>query len=129
MQYKFIISGRIPSKKNSKQAFVKNGKMTVIPSKNYSQWHKIAIKELLTQKVEYGSMIKCPLKRTECLIARFWHPDARLYDLSNKFESVADLMVDCGLLEDDNYSVIPQVEMVSESIDRKNPRCEVTIIV
>lgn len=48
-------------------------------------------------------------------------------DLSNKFESVADLLVDAGIIEDDNWYVVPKVTMLFGGVDKLSPRAEITI--
>lgn len=41
----------------------------------------------------------------------FWLWDKRLFDLSNKFESIADLLVDAGTIWDDNYTILSNVNL------------------
>ena len=53
--------------------------------------------------------------------------DKRRFDLSNRFESVADLLVDCGVLADDSVDVLPDVRMIYGGIDRTKPRAEIEI--
>ena len=57
----------------------------------------------------------------------FYWNDKRLFDLSNKVESICDLMVDVGLIADDNYMVIPELTARFGGVDKLNPRCEVTL--
>ena len=40
-----------------------------------------------------------------------WSKTKRKFDLSNKVESVNDLLVDCGVIHDDNYTVIQKLEV------------------
>lgn len=54
-------------------------------------------------------------------------PDARKCDLSNKIESINDLLVKYGLLEDDNWEIISELKVSCNWIDRDNPRCDVDI--
>jgi len=54
-------------------------------------------------------------------------PDERRSDLSNKIEWINDLLVDYGLLEDDNWKVIKELKVVCNWIDRDNPRCDIDI--
>ena len=48
-------------------------------------------------------------------------------DLTNKAESVMDLLVDCKVIEDDNWFSVPRVNLIFGGVDRTNPRAEVTI--
>jgi len=54
-------------------------------------------------------------------------PDARKCDLSNKVESINDLLVKYWLLADDNRNVIKELKVVCNWVDRNNPRCEIDI--
>jgi len=113
------ITGRIPSKKNSKRIVRFGKRSAIISSKDYVAWHKTASVQLLGIKP-----ISEPIKK---ISVRFWWADARKTDLSNKFESLADLLVDNKIISDDNYTVIPIVTLASMGIDRKNPRAEIKI--
>lgn len=57
----------------------------------------------------------------------FYAKDKRLFDLSNKAESIMDLLVDAGVIEDDNYSFVPELNLKFGGQDKNNPRCEVNI--
>ena len=65
------------------------------------------------------------IKRLEMIL---YASTKRKADLSNRFESIADLLVDAGIIEDDNYFVVPEVLMKFGGIDKTNPRAEITII-
>ena len=55
-------------------------------------------------------------------------PDARKTDLSNKVESINDLLVKYGLFVDDNREIIKEMYIRCEGIDRDNPRVVISII-
>ena len=38
-----------------------------------------------------------------------------------------DLLVDAGVIEDDNWFIIPEISLKFGGIDRQNPRCEISI--
>lgn len=88
----------------------------LIPQKNYVQWHRTA--SLLLPKTPIPDIIE--------LTILFFFPDARKTDLSNKAESVMDLLVDNKLLIDDNHVVVPRLILQSGGIDKHNPRAEIT---
>ena len=118
-----VISGRCPSKKNSRM-IVCRGKFPMnMPSAKYKEWHKVASLQLVQQKIQ---PVKGCVKE---MVATFYAPDNRKYDLSNKFESIADLLVDNGVLEDDNYTILPRVVMIFGGVDRENPRIEVLLTI
>lgn len=109
-----IIKGRIPSKKNSRIT-TRSGRS--FPSKKYTEWHTDASWQLKNFKVK--------IPNGSWLILKFYMPDKRLCDLTNKAESIMDCLVDNGFLEDDNYEVIPNLTLQFEGIDKENPRCEI----
>jgi Holliday junction resolvase RusA-like endonuclease len=113
------ITGRIPSKKNSKIMICRGKFPTLLPSKNYSEWHKEASKELMLQKPPQG--VK------NCSISiMFVPPDERYADLSNKAESIMDLLVDNHVIQDDNWWVVKKLDLEVDSIS-KNPKAVITI--
>lgn len=116
-----LVKGRIPSKKNSRNLFVRGGKLFNIPSKEYAAWHKTAILQLAAPKTA------SEIKWSKCKLA-FWAPDKRAADLSNKTESIMDLLVDAGVIEDDNWWVIGKLELTFMGVDKLNPRCEITLL-
>ena len=52
----------------------------------------------------------------------FYFPDNRACDLTNKAESILDLLVDCKVIVDDKWQVIPRVFLDSAGVDMDNPR-------
>ena len=112
-----VVPGRTPSKKNSRVCFVRGGKMMNIPSKAYAVWQKESIVHLPEIKVT----------NIKCITLEFYAPDKRATDLSNKTESIMDLLVDKGIIEDDNWFIVPKTIQEFKGIDRANPRCEIFI--
>jgi Holliday junction resolvase RusA-like endonuclease len=116
------VRGRIPSKKNSRVCFVRGGKMINIPSKQYTEWNKDALKQINPVTKKY-----CALEKVRVSLD-FWAPDKRATDLSNKAESIMDLLVDACILKDDNWWVVRELILTFKGIDKLNPRCDITII-
>lgn len=115
-----ILKGRIPSKKNSKQIVCRGTRPMVLPSSAYKSWQEEKMWELKIQdnsKVENISKIEIT----------FYAPDKRKADKTNKAESVMDLLVDAGIIEDDNWFVFPELVLKFGGIDRESPRAEVVI--
>lgn len=115
-----VIKGRIPSKKNSRNLFVRGGKLMNIPSKKYAEWHKDALNQLK----DFAPLCwdKIPAIKLE-----FYAPDKRASDLTNKAESIMDLLVDKCIISDDNWWVVGRIILVFKGVDKTNPRCEITI--
>ena len=117
---RLTINGRTPSKKNNRICFVRNGKMMNIPSARYKEWHASAIEQLKS----YNDGIIGDIKE---VTLKFYAPDKRANDLSNKAESIMDLLVDRHILEDDNWFVVPKLIIEFKGIDKDAPRCEIFI--
>jgi len=118
---KIIITGRTPSKKNSRIT-TRSGRS--FPSKNYTEWHKGASYQLSQQttlKTQFWAS-RSGLELT------FYLPDNRRTDLTNKAESIMDLLVDNLFIEDDNCGIVPRLILQFGGVDKDNPRCIITLI-
>ena len=113
---KLSIKGRVPSKKNSR-INTRSGRS--FPSKKYTEWHEDASWQLFPQKKKMG-IDRCQVK------LMFYMPDMIRADLTNKAESIMDLLVDIGVITDDRWQVVRPLLLDAE-LDRDNPRCEITI--
>jgi len=116
-----MIAGRIPSKKNSRNIFVRGGRILNIPSAKYAAWHKDALTQVADIRKNYFL-----LENVEVTID-FFAPDKRASDLSNKAESIMDLLVDAGILADDNWWVVDKLILNFRGVDKKNPGATVYI--
>ena len=114
----FIIEGSVPSKKNQRQTFVKNGRIINIPSKRYKEWHDQAMWQLKGSK-----KLKPPYEITMV----FWMKDNRRTDLDNKVGSVLDLLQDVGIIEDDCWQKLTSIKAVAGGISKNAPRVKVEI--
>lgn len=114
-----ILPGDTPSKKNSKRVFVRGGRPVVLSSKRHNDWHDDLSKTL--------SLPQLNLELTELVTVNFYFATKRLSDISNKAESILDLLVDCGVLSDDNHKVVPNLNICFAGYDKENPRAEITI--
>lgn len=114
-----IIHWRIPSKKNSKRiAFnKKTGNRFIISSEKHEAWEKSALKLLPKVQVRTPAIIYC----------NFYFPDRRKCDLSNKFETIADILVKWWILLDDNWECLPTVNLRFMGVDKVDPRVVVII--
>lgn len=117
--HSITLKGDVPSKKNSKQIFFNRatGRRFISTSDSYKAWHKEASSQLRAERRYFDYVNK--------LKVVFYSSNRRHFDLSNKFESIADLLVDNKILLDDNYNVLPKVELEYAGIDKDNPRVEI----
>ncbi len=100
---------------------MRGGKLFNIPSKRYKEWHEAASAQLVPR------LPKKPISDIKSLEVHIYAPDKRKSDLSNKFESIADLLVDNGIIEDDNWSIVNDIRIIYKGIDREKPRCDIII--
>lgn len=118
---KITLLGETPSKKNSR-INTKSGRS--FPSARYQKWHKAVVSQLedllLTKQIK--RFIGCKVK----LIATFYHGDLTRRDSDNQLSSILDTLVDVGILDDDNWKVIP-LKLIVDEYDKGNPRCEIEI--
>jgi Holliday junction resolvase RusA-like endonuclease len=116
------IHGSIPSKKNSRQNIrLKTGRIISVPNSTFNKWHKKAMAEVMSL-----GMCGCQEGKKVCKVEiNLYPPDKRRGDLTNRAESLMDLLVDCGIIKDDNWFEIPQIVLSFGGVDRSNPRAEI----
>ncbi len=119
-----IIKFTIPlvpvTKKNHQQiAINKNtGRPFVKPSVQYIAYENAASLFIPRKNtIDYGVNVKC----------LFYMSTKRKCDLTNLLEAIDDIMVKCGLLADDNFTVIVSHDGSRVLYDKINPRTEVEI--
>lgn len=103
-QITLFIPDRIPSKKNSHKVHQNSatGRRFIAPSQKYKVWETSAAYQLKNQfKGE-------PIKHVEAIELLFVLWDKRAWDITNKAESVMDALVLAGVIEDDNWKVVPK---------------------
>lgn len=92
------------------------GKVPILlPSSKYTEWHRDALVQLMGTK---------PIESKKITLT-FFAGDNRKFDLSNKAESIMDTLVDAGLLEDDNYSVVSELVLKFGGVEKNEARCEI----
>lgn len=115
-----VIKGVIPPKKNSKQIITRGSRQFIIPSKRHQEWEA---EHLWTLK-KYRP--NTPIEHCEIAVD-FYLPDNRSRDLSNMFESIADLLVKVAIIKDDNWKVLETILLYARGVDKDNPRVELYI--
>lgn len=120
INFKFTIPLTPVSKKNSQQIMINRvtGKPFIIPSKYSKEYEESA-----AWFIPKGQTISTAVN-VKCL---FYMPTNRKCDLTNLLEAVDDIMVKCGLLADDNFTVIQSHDGSRVLYDKENPRTEVYI--
>lgn len=102
----FILDGEVPAKKNSKVLNTKTCR--IFPNKTYRIWHDAALVQLLSQWDKIAVSGPCTIN------VSFTHGDKRRRDSDNGLSSVLDLIVDAGIISDDNWRVVPQITVKND---------------
>lgn len=112
-----MLAGRIPSKKNSKQLIKRGNRRFFVPSDTYNEWHEnqMMLFTPILNKIKYKYDL--PIKKCSIII-KITFPDNIKSDLTNKAESLMDLLVDLGVLEDDNHFNCKQLTLISVGVDK-----------
>ncbi len=113
-----------PVTKKNHQQIVQNratGRKFVIPSSQYLQFEKECSGHL---KLQYkGNPIDYPVN----VKALYFMGTKRKVDLTNLLEATHDILVNNGVLADDNSKVICSVDGSRVLYDKANPRTEIYI--
>ena len=107
------LSGRIPSKKNSKRIVLVNRKPRLLSSKDYLAWERDAIIEIRSNWNE-KTILRC-----ESITYDFLFPDKRVRDLSNAVEGVNDALVLAGVLKDDRWQFTGNITLTGQLANNK----------
>lgn len=113
--YTYNLYGAVASKKNGKQWIKRAGKRYLVPSDFHAAWHEEAGYQLKVQRRP-----KEPLESAR-IVLTFRAPDMKLADLTNKTESVMDLLVDHAVLKDDNWFICGDIHLKFGGVESKNP--------
>ena len=108
-----------PSKKNSRVVDRRTGR--TFPNKRFTEWHKAAA--IYVRQQNAHPMNEGPF----ALYLEFTHGDRVRRDSDNGVSSILDLLVDCGVLPDDNWMVVSKI-VTTNLYDKGNPGVNITII-
>jgi len=109
---RLVFEGNIPSKKNGKRLFFnrKTGRSFITSSQIAKDFEEYYVMKL---KNKYPTIKRAKVKLD------FYAGNKRLFDLTNKTETIMDVLVKAGILADDNYSVVPIVLPIFQGYDAK----------
>jgi Holliday junction resolvase RusA-like endonuclease len=128
------------------QPYVKKSKMRYRKDKNtghekayttraYTQWHKRALTQLFEQgfnvmfkkQVKLGAALTPIFDEPVNLTCRFFMRDNARVDLSALYEGIQDVLVEVGILFDDDWHIVASHDRSGVEVDEANPRMEITI--
>lgn len=124
----FIKGYNVPSKKNSRQNFVRNGKQISIPSKKHAEYVKMTAMQYSVFGKEFRGAVQIfgleyPL-RIQFTFIRDSH---RRFDYCNACQTVEDIMVSNEWLEDDSAAhLIPS--FAPYEYDKNNPGVKIKLL-
>lgn len=126
--YYYLIEGQPTVKKNTQRAAIgktKAGKAypKIYYSKQYVKWHRAAKAVLLEQPIPHK-----PIDQPIILECHFFIQHHMVVDLSALYEGIQDLLVECGVLADDNYTIVTNHGASKVSVDPQRPRMEIAVI-
>lgn len=107
-----------PSKKNSR--VYNSHAHKCFPSANFARWHQSATLHLRHQY--NGSAIDYPVS----IEITFTHGDLRRRDSDNGVSSILDLLCDCEVLKDDNWTIVNHISVLNK-LSIKNPSAYIVI--
>jgi Holliday junction resolvase RusA-like endonuclease len=120
MIFRYVFRGEVASKKNSKVLARVKGRPMLLPSRKYQEWEKMARLAIIAE----GRPAE-PMKAARLSMV-IYHGDMIKRDSNNATQGVQDVLVDMGVIQDDNWMVIGTPE-VSHMVDVQDPRLEVTV--
>ena len=122
--YTICLSGETPSKKNSR-INTRSGRS--FPNARYTRWHNDAVEQIYRKQLADKIAPIAEGERVK-LTVTFYHGDYKRRDSDNQLSSILDLLVDAGILADDNWQIIPQKE-IFDVFDKDNARAVISIAV
>lgn len=108
------------TKKNSQRLVHVGGRMIPITSKAYSDYHADCMRQITGDKrkgIDFPVNVQCV----------YYMRTHRRVDLNNLLEATADILVDAGVLADDNSQIVAGHDGSRVYYDKENPRAEITI--
>lgn len=114
---RFVFEGLIPSKKNGTDRIARyiKGKVRVlqVPSKNYREWNQTILGDLMGFRATLRNRLglKLPFETIQKIDVTFIYGTLGRNDNHNKFESIADTLVDAEIVTDDSYTNFLETSM------------------
>ena len=109
LRFTYVLEGDIPSKKNSKNIYVRKTKAGkhrpfITSSDRFKEWREDAYIQMMAQFKPIE-----PLELVSTVVITIYYSTLRATDLTNTAEGIMDLLVESNVLADDNYKVAPAI--------------------
>lgn len=119
MILEFTIPVAPKTKKNHSRIITVKGRPMLIPSKEYSQYER--------DVAPFIPRLEKPIDYPVTLACTFYKPTRRRCDLVGHLQSIQDILVKYGVLEDDCDLIVVSVDGSRVVYDKNNARTEVRI--
>ena len=120
MNFKLILRGQPITKKNHSQIIKAGNRRMLIPSPEYRAYEReclLQIPNKFKQRIDMAVNVQCV----------YYMPTRRRVDLVNLLQATDDILVEAGVLEDDNCRIVASHDGSRVDYDKYNPRVEITI--
>ena len=114
------LPGEPRAKKNSQRIVMAGGRPVVLPSKPYKEYRECCLWRIpgwQKTRINYPVNMKCV----------YYMATKRNVELVNLIEATCDILVDAGVIADDNSKIVVSHDGSRVKLDRDNPRAEITI--
>ena len=115
---RMTILGAVPSKKNSRNLFVRAGRINNLPNQKYKDWETASLWQLKA----VPKVTNYPMSIT----LSFFQPDNRSRDIDNQCSSVMDMLQKAEIITNDDWQHVNRIVLMGE-LDKANPRVEIDI--
>lgn len=122
MILRYKILGQPYVKKSNQRTVMFRGRIRKIDTPRYKEWHNSARLQLLSHKKPVQP-IDFPIN----LCCFFYMKTRGRVDLSALYEGIQDVLVEMGILSDDNYKIVASHDGSRVFYDKENPRMEIEI--
>lgn len=112
------------SKKNSMQIIRVGRSPRLIPSKQYSLWRDNCIDYIW---LNYPNFRELMINEPVNIKVTYYMGTRRKVDITNLHSAVSDMLVDAGVIADDNRDIAAAYDGSRVLYDKAAPRCEIEI--
>ena len=125
MIIKLTLPGAPRTKKNSQRIIEKkNKKPAVLPSKAFSKYEVKCLNYLRRCELPKDLL---PIREPVNLCAIYYRDTTGIVDLVGLLQATNDILVDAGILADDNSNIVASHDGSRVMFDKQKPRAEITI--
>ena len=112
------------SKKNSMQIIRVGRSPRLIPSKQYTLWRDNCCDYIW---LHYPKLRELNIDEPVNLKVMYYMGTRRRVDITNLHSAVSDMLVDAGIIKDDNRDICAAYDGSRVFYDKSNPRCVIEI--